>query len=59
LLFIRPHKRNQHGLTNGYYFLGKAKFVETYGSKPMNITWKLQEPMPAYLLKESAKLAIG
>ncbi len=59
LIFIRPHKRDEYGLTMGYHFLGSAEMVDTYGSKPMNITWRLQEPMPAYLLKESAKLAVG
>ncbi|GAA4824167.1 type III restriction-modification system restriction subunit Res [Marinicella pacifica] len=59
LIFIRPHKRDEYNLTMGYHFLGSAEMVKSYGSKPMNITWRLQEPMPAYLLKESAKLAVG
>jgi len=33
--------------------------VKTEGAKPMNIEWKLQEPMPAYIWKESGKLAVG
>lgn len=59
LIFIRPYKRDEYNLTMGYHFLGSAEMVDTYGSKPMNITWRLKESMPAYLLKESAKLAVG
>ncbi len=59
LVFVRPHKRDEYSHTMGYHFLGTAEMVKSYGSKPMNITWRLREPMPAYLLKESAKLAIA
>jgi superfamily II DNA or RNA helicase len=59
LIFIRPYKRDEYNLTMGYHFLGTAEMVKSNGSKPMNITWRLREPMPAYLLKESAKLAVG
>lgn len=59
LIFIRPYKRDEYNLTVGYHFLGTAEMVKSNGSKPMNITWRLREPMPAYLLKESAKLAVG
>ena len=40
-------------------YLCDAKFTEYYGSKPMSITWKLSEPMPPYLWKDTAKMAIG
>ena len=43
----------------GYVFVGKGKLKDYYGSKPMNINWKLSEPIPNYLWKESAKLAVG
>jgi hypothetical protein len=42
-----------------YVFLGNANLIEHSGYKPMNITWKLNEPMPHYLWKESAKMAVG
>jgi hypothetical protein len=42
-----------------YVFLGEAQFMNSYGSKPMSIEWQLNEPMPAYIWKESGKLAIG
>ena len=40
-------------------FLGKANYVNHSGSKPMNITWQLEEPLPPYIWKESAKMAVG
>jgi hypothetical protein len=33
--------------------------LNSSGAKPMNIEWKLKEPMPAYIWKESGKLAVG
>lgn len=59
LLFVRESKKDEYGNTISYVFLGDAKFVQNSGSKPMNITWKLAEPMPPYLWKNSAKMAIG
>ena len=40
-------------------FLGEAKIIEHYGSKPMSIKWELLEPMPHYFWKDSVKMAIG
>jgi superfamily II DNA or RNA helicase len=59
LLFVREQNDDEYGNTIAYVFLGSADFVKTEGAKPMNIEWKLQEPMPAYIWKESGKLAVG
>jgi len=59
LLFVRERKRNEFDSTMSYVFLGDANLIEHSGYKPMNITWKLREPMPHYLWKESAKMAVG
>ncbi|CAN5662017.1 DUF3427 domain-containing protein [soil metagenome] len=59
LLFIREKNTNEFGNTMAYVFLGISKYKEHYGSKPMNINWELNEPMPPYLWKDSAKMAIG
>jgi hypothetical protein len=42
-----------------YVFVGKGDISDYYGSKPMSITWELKEPLPPYLWKESAKMAVG
>ncbi|MCB7479697.1 DEAD/DEAH box helicase [Christiangramia sediminis] len=59
LLFVREQAKDEYGFTMGYVFLGEAIFQKHSGEKPMNIEWKLEEAMPAYILKESQKLAVG
>ncbi len=59
LLFVREQNLDEYGNTMSYVFLGEANFIKSSGSKPMNIEWKLEQPMPAYLWKESVKLAVG
>lgn len=59
LLFVRESKNDADGFTQGYVFIGPAKYVEHEGSKPMSIKWELEEPMPHYLWKDAAKLVAG
>ena len=59
LLFVREQNDDEFGFTMPYVFLGEVTYIKSSGSKPMNIEWKLQEPMPAYIWKESGKLAVG
>lgn len=59
LLFVREQNNDEYGFTLSYIFLGEAGFRKYRGAKPMNIEWELSEPMPAYLWKESGKLAVG
>jgi hypothetical protein len=59
LLFVREQNEDEYKNTMSYVFLGDAKYVEHAGAKPMNIKWELREPMPAYIWKDSAKMAIG
>ena len=49
---------DENGNTMGYVFIGEAIFKENEGEKPMNIKWELNEPIPNYLWKESAKMSI-
>jgi hypothetical protein len=56
LLFVREHK-SINGLACPYYFLGPVAYETHAGSRPMSITWKLQNPMPAHLLRQTARLA--
>jgi hypothetical protein len=43
----------------GFVNLGPV-YIESYnGSQPMNITWKLEQPLPSYLWREAVKLAVG
>ncbi len=59
LLFVREKANDERGNTMGYVFIGEGNFKENEGEKPMNIKWELNEPMPNYLWKESAKMSIG
>ena len=58
LLFVREKAKDEKGNTMGYVFIGEGTFKENEGEKPMNIKWKLNEPMPNYLWKESAKMSV-
>ncbi len=55
LLFVRQEKRC-NGLASPYAFLGPADYVSHQGSRPMNIIWKLRQPMPAKFLQKAARL---
>lgn len=59
LLFVREKNKDEYGNTISYVFLGEADYLDYYGSKPMSINWKLHEPLPHYIWKAAAKLAVG
>ncbi len=59
LLFVREFKNDIYGNTALYTYLGTANYVSHNGSRPMNITWKLDEPIPAKYLKKTNKLVVG
>jgi hypothetical protein len=60
LLFVREFKTDRiSGAAGAYTFLGTASYVKHNGSKPMNITWKLDRPIPAKFLKKTNKLVVG
>ena len=59
LLFVRERNEDEFKNTIAYVFLGDARFIDHYGSKPMSITWELEEAMPPYLWKDTAKMAVG
>lgn len=54
ILFVRDTKRDEYGITNGYYCLGTMDFNSSHGECPMNVTWDMHEPIPALIL-ETAK----
>lgn len=57
LLFVRECKTDRFaGSAAAYTYLGTANYVKHEGSRPMNITWKLDYPIPAKYLKKTNKL---
>ena len=60
LLFVREYKNRNNVKSNEaepYVFLGTADYVSSSGSKPMNIIWKLDQPIPAKYLRSTNKLS--
>ncbi|MEW9527198.1 DUF3427 domain-containing protein [Microbispora sp. NPDC049125] len=54
LLFTRERKENESGHPEPFVFHGTARYVEHRGDRPMAITWKLFEEMPADLFRRAA-----
>ncbi len=60
LLFVREFKTDRvTGSAEAYTYLGTANYVKHEGSRPMNITWRLDRPIPAKFLKKTNKLVVG
>lgn len=60
LLFVREFKADRiTGGAEAYTFLGTANYVKHEGERPMNITWRLDNPIPAKYLKKTNKLVVG
>lgn len=60
LLFVREYKNDRiTGIAEAYTFLGTARYVKHDSSRPMNITWQLDRPIPAKFLKKTNKMMVG
>ena len=60
LLFVREFKTDRiTGGAEAYTYLGTAIYVKHEGSRPMNITWQLDRPIPAKFLKKTNKMMVG
>ena len=60
LLFVREFKSDRIlNTAAAYTYLGTASYVKHEGSRPMNITWKLDASIPAKYLKKTNKLMVG
>ena len=58
LLFVREHKK-ENGLAAPYYFLGPADYISHKGNRPMSIIWKLHNPMPAKLVRDTVRMGVA
>lgn len=56
LLFVRDDEKDELG-TAPYTFLGRARHVSHKGSRPIAVTWRLDEPMPAQLFGAAKAVA--
>ena len=57
LLFVRENPTLANGAGAPFTCLGHARFVESKGERPMQITWELQDPMPEALLEVARLVA--
>ena len=55
LLFVRENKEDKTGAFP-YTFLGPVEYYSHEGSRPINIIWKLQTPIPGRYLEVTNKL---
>ncbi len=58
-LFVRERAKDEFGRTIGFVNFGEVEYVSHAGARPMNITWRLLDPMPSYMWSDAAKLAVG
>jgi len=59
LLFVREATLDERGITMGFICCGPVEYISHEGCKPMSITWKMQQRVPANLGNEGRKLAVG
>ena len=59
LLFVRENKKDTFGFTTPYYCLGLVDYVNSTGDRPMNITWRMHNDIPGFILDKAMKLAVG
>ena len=52
LLFVRENKK-LYNETAPYIFLGNANYLSHKGSKPIQIVWKMDHPIPEKIIRES------
>ena len=57
--YSREQNIDENGRTMSYVNLGLVNLDSHSGKQPMNITWKLEEALPAYLWEDAAKLSVG
>lgn len=58
-LFVREQPETAEGDALGFVFLGPVRYVSHRGSRPMQVEWALDVPIPSFLLHASQKLAAG
>ncbi len=52
LLAVRASKQDSWGATRSYVLLGPADYVRHEGERPIAVTWRLRNPIPADLYEE-------
>ncbi len=53
VLFVRPTKRLENGLTAPFFYCGPLRYVRHEGSHPMSILWRFEHPLRARIFRLS------
>ena len=51
MLFVRETPKLENGMTAPFCFLGPLQYVKHEGSRPMSVTWRLENAMPAKVVR--------
>lgn len=54
LLFIRNQRQDERRETQPYFFIGPVELNRWEGSQPIDIVWKVEEPLPADIYKATS-----
>ncbi len=57
LLFVRETPKDSRGRAPSFIFLGRARRVADHGERPIQITWRLDTPMPEAILRQARAVA--
>ncbi|MDD2495697.1 MAG: hypothetical protein PHE29_10965, partial [Tissierellia bacterium] len=57
--YALDNRTNEFGLTENYTILGYADYVSHKDNRPMSITWKLQNKIPAKFIEITSKLMVN
>jgi len=58
LLFVRSKPKDGFGRAKGFVFLGPVTLVEHRGERPIQITWRLEAPMPEWVFRTARAAAV-
>lgn len=58
LLCVREQKSDEYG-PQPFVFLGTVKYLSHSGSKPMNVIWEMDTPIPAKFIKKTNTITIA
>jgi hypothetical protein len=56
MLFVRESNYNEFKKAANFTFLGYMDYMKHEGSRPMNIYWHMEEPIPAKFLKQTNRM---
>ncbi len=59
LLCVRNYRVNEYGNTENYSILGYCDYDSHEGSRPISITWRMRNKIPAKFIEKTSKLMVN